>query len=223
MTEVKLVCAGGTARAEVRGALTAGMTGVPVQIQCGSEWGGLIKSFVAMTASRKMAIDIVDDRAVLPWELLEEGMRLFIGLEGRGSDGTVIIPTEWASCGKVKPGAQAGHKGTPTPSEIERILDRAGDAVLLSQEAKKQAGNAETTAGEAVRKANVAFEQAKGFEELSRKTEQNAQAAVDALGKMTYVSFEINEDGELILRNPERLGTTAFRINYDTGELEVKI
>ena len=64
MTEVKLVCAGGTARAEVRGALTAGMTGVPVQIQCGSEWDGLIKSFVAMTASRKMAVDIVDDRAV---------------------------------------------------------------------------------------------------------------------------------------------------------------
>lgn len=223
MTEVKLVCAGGTARAEVRGALTAGMVGVEVRIQCGSEWDGLIKSFVAMTASRKMAVDIVDDKAVLPWELLEEGMRLFIGLEGRGGDGMIIIPTEWASCGKIKPGAQAGHKGTPTPSEVERILDRAGDAVLLSQEAKRQAGNAETTAGEAVRKANVALEQAKGFEELSRKTEQNAQAAVDALGKMTYVSFEINEDGELIVKNPERLGATVFRINYETGELEVKI
>lgn len=223
MTEVKLVCAGGSARAEVRGALTAGMVGVPVSIQCGGEWSGLIKSFVAMTASQKMAIDIVEDKAVLPWELLEEGMRLFIGLEGRGSDGTVIIPTEWASCGKIKPGAQAGHKGTPTPSEIERILDRAGDAVLLSQAAKKQAENAEAVAGEAVEKANVAFEQAESFNELSRKTEQNAQAAVDALGKMTYASFEINEDGELIVKNPERLGATAFRINYETGNLEVKI
>ena len=223
MTEVKLVCAGGTARAEVRGALTAGMVGVPVSIQCGSEWGGLIKSFVAMTASRKTAIDIVDDKAVLPWELLEEGMRLFIGLEGRGSDGTIIIPTEWASCGKIKPGAQAGHKGTPTPSEIERILDKAGDAVLTSKAAKKQAENAEAVAGEAIEKANTALEQAESFDELSRKTEQNAQAAVDALGKMSYVSFEINGDGELIVVNPERLGATAFRINYETGDLEVKI
>lgn len=223
MTEVKLVCAGGTARAEVRGVLTAGMVGVEVRIQCGGEWDGLIKSFVAMTANRKMAIDIVDDKAVLPWELLEEGMRLFIGLEGRGDDGTVIIPTEWASCGKIKPGAQAGHRGTPTPSEIERILDRAGDAVLISQAAKKQAGNAETVAGEAIEKANTAMKQAEGFAELSRKTEQNAQTAVDALGKMTYVSFEIDEDGELIVKNPERLGATAFRINYETGELEVKI
>lgn len=216
MTSIRLIVEGAAARAEVSGVITAGTVGMPVSIECDEAWNGLIKTFVAMTAAGRQVAAITDGTATVPWEILIEGMRLFIGLEGRNADGDIILPTAWADCGRIKASTEGSHQGKPTPSEMEQLLTVAG-------EAKNTAGDALDAAEDALEKSEYAYEQAKSFEQLHEDTQKNAQTAVEAAGKMQYVSFEISEDGNLLLRNPERLGSTSFRLNYESGDLEVRL
>lgn len=223
MTSMKLTCQGAAARAEVSGVITAGLVGMTVTIECDGAWDGLLKTFVAMTAAGRQVVAITDGTATVPWEILTEGMRLFIGLEGRNVAGDIIIPTAWADCGKIKASTEGSHQGKPTPSEMEQLLTAAGDASQRSKEAKETAEAAKETAEDALGKSQYAYDQAKSFVQLHEDTEKAAQAAADAVGKMQYVSFEIDQSGDLLLKNPERLGSTSFRLDYETGELEVKL
>lgn len=216
MTEIKLICRGGTARARVKGVITAGMAGVPVTIACDESWDGLTRNLVAMTAAGRKVIDNVADEAVLPWEVLVEGMRLFIGLEGRSESGDIILPTEWADCGKVRPGTAGSHEAEPTPGEMEQLLNYALTAIGESKKALELSG----TASE---QAEYAYEQARNFEGWYEATRKNAAAAAAAVGKMQYATFELNEEGELVVKHPEVLGGTSFRLNYENGNLEVKL
>ena len=50
----------------------------------------------------------------------------------------------------------------------------------------------------------------------------SAQAAQDAANSMSFVSFDIDPDGDLYINRSEHLGTTAFELN-ENGELEVEI
>lgn len=223
MTSMKLTCQGAAARAEVSGVITAGLVGMTVTIECDGAWDGLIKTFVAMTAAGRQVVAITEGTATVPWEILTEGMRLFIGLEGRNVAGDIIIPTAWADCGRIKASTEGSHQGKPTPSEMEQLLTAAGDASQRSKEAKETAEAAKATAEDALGKSQYAYDQAKSFVQLHEDTEKAAQAAADAVGKMQYVSFEIDQSGDLLLKNPERLGSTSFRLDYETGELEVKL
>lgn len=223
MTEIILSCEGASARATVQGAITAGMAGTPVHIRCSGDWDGLIKSMVAMTAAGRKVMANVAEETTLPWEILKEGMRLFIGLEGRDAAGTVIIPTHWADCGRIRPSAQGGHTGTPTPGEMEQLLLTAGEATARSKKAQETADAALDISGTALEMARTAEEQVEHVAALSEKTEKNAQLARDAVGKMQYVSMEIGADGCLLLRHPEQLGGTSFRLNYGSGDLEVRL
>lgn len=216
MTSIKLTCQGAAARAEVSGVITAGIVGMQVSVECDGAWDGLLKTFVAMTAAGRQVVALTDGTATVPWEILTEGMRLFVGLEGRNVAGDIIIPTAWADCGRIKASTEGSHQGKPTPGEMEQLLTAAG-------EAKNTAGDALGKAENALEKSEYAYDQAKSFEQLHEDTQKNAQTAVDAAGKMQYVSFEIGEDGNLLLRNPERLGSTSFRLNYESGDLEVRL
>lgn len=223
MTSIKLTCQGAAARAEVSGVITAGLVGMPVTIECDGAWDGLLKTFVAMTAAGRQVVAITEGTATVPWEILIEGMRLFVGLEGRNEAGDIIIPTVWADCGRIKASTEGSHQGKPTPSEMEQLLTVAGEAKRRSQEAEDTAADALETAGEALEKSQYAYDQAKSFEQLHDDTEKIAQTVTDAMGKMQYVSFEIDQSGDLLLKNPERLGSTSFRLDYETGELEVRL
>lgn len=214
MTEISLSCTGASAHAEVTGRLTAGMTGVKVLISCDDSWNGLHKSLTAMTAAGKATMDFVESSAVLPWEVLRAGCRLYIGLEGRDAAGEIVMPTVWAFCGKVLPSAAGSHAGTPTPSEIEQILNYA----LSAEESARAALEKSDTA---LAQAGTAYAQAENFADWYAATERNARAAADALASMQYVSFTLREDGALLVRHPERLGATSFRLNYETGNMEV--
>lgn len=223
MTSIKLTCQGAAARAEVSGVITSGIVGMQVSVECDGAWDGLLKTFVAMTAAGRQVVALADGTATVPWEILTEGMRLFIGLEGRNVAGDIIIPTAWADCGRIKASAEGSHQGKPTPGEMEQLLTAAGDAKRRSQEAKETAEAAKATAEDALGKSQYAYDQAKSFVQLHEDTEKAAQAAAAAVGKMQYVSFEIDQSGDLLLKNPERLGSTSFRLDYETGELEVKL
>lgn len=141
MTTIELVCRGASARARVSGPITAGMVGIPVEIRCDSAWDGLTKTLVCMSARQKIPLDGVEDSAVVAWEVLTEGMHLYLGLEGRSPSGDVVIPTTWADCGRVEPGAEGSHTGKPTPTEMEQLLEIAANTVLVQQEQPDVPGN----------------------------------------------------------------------------------
>ena len=116
MTTIKLYCHGSMARAKVEGQLTHAMAGIQVEIQWDEVWNGLTKTMkIRCNDVCRTAIVAEDGTAVVPYECLIAGQRLEIGLDGWSQDGTLRIPSSWASCGIVKQSvAQCdGPEGAP--------------------------------------------------------------------------------------------------------------
>jgi hypothetical protein len=85
------------------------MVGLPVEIEYGEGWDGLNKfaSFRVDEFQRTRAN--VENATTVPWEMLRHhGKVLYVGVEGRTADGTLVIPTVWASVGTIKRGASQG-------------------------------------------------------------------------------------------------------------------
>lgn len=129
MTKIYLTCIGATARVRVEGAVTAGMVGIPVEIRCDSSWDGLSKTLVCMSGNQKIPQLVVPGQELtVAWEVLQQGLHLYLGLEGRDGSGSLVIPTTWADCGRVQPGAGGSHTETPTPGEMEQLLNAVLEA-----------------------------------------------------------------------------------------------
>lgn len=106
MTSIKLKAAGAKATAEVSGVLTAGAMGIPVEIECDSSWADLTRNLLCTSGKwgptgKAWAIQNVDGSATVAHEVMIAGNHLYLGIEGRNSDGTKVIPTTWADCGKI--------------------------------------------------------------------------------------------------------------------------
>jgi len=135
MTKIYLYCQGGTAWAKTEGTLTAGMVGIPVQVTTDSAWDGLVKTLVCWGGNRKIPIVLGTETPTAAWETLVEGTHLYLGLEGRSEAGDLILPTTWADCGLVHPGAAGSHQAAPTPTETEQLLTLTAQACQQSRQA----------------------------------------------------------------------------------------
>ena len=82
--------------------ITTGMVGASVSIEYDDTWDGLHKQVVFRTHFRTVNAD----GTMLPHTLLTySGTPLQVGVYGYTSDGSIAIPTVWASLGNIKPGA----------------------------------------------------------------------------------------------------------------------
>lgn len=118
MTDIELTMNGSVARAKLTGTLTAGMVGVPVILQCDESWDGLKRTLVCRNGAVCVAVENVENRttvapAVLQWQELGDN-ELLLGLEGRDADGTLVMPSTMAFCGKIYPGAAGPLPATQT-------------------------------------------------------------------------------------------------------------
>lgn len=133
MTKINLSCAGANLRVQVHGEITAGMRGIAVEISFDEAWQGLTPVLVVDCAEtvRKMAVDAAG-RSSIPWECCIGGEKLNVGVCGLNADGTVKLPTVWASCGKVLDSADDAQaeesSAPPTPSLLEQITALANQA-----------------------------------------------------------------------------------------------
>ena len=114
--------------------LTSGMVGIPVTFQFDECWNELKKLAVFDNGKQKifLDLDLVDD-VTIPHEVLqEEGALVRVGVEGRKTDGTVVLPTRWADVGIVLSGAQATGDPAmePTPSAYDQIMQAINDGKL---------------------------------------------------------------------------------------------
>lgn len=139
MTRIRLLVTGASARAEVDGILTAGMVGIPVQIICNSTWDGLTKTLVCKGGGRVRSILNVGDSATVAHEVMIARSELYLGLEGRNADGTLVIPTEWACCGRIRLSADvdADPSTNLLPSAQAQLQAMIGDLNALDTGAKE--------------------------------------------------------------------------------------
>jgi hypothetical protein len=105
--------------------ITSGMVGLKAEFTFDSEWDGLAKTAVFRACDTKILLVGVDGGEVtVPWEVLKKpGVRLSIGVYGTNADGSIEIPTIWASACKIYEGVTTdGAPGTePTPGVWEQL------------------------------------------------------------------------------------------------------
>ena len=144
MTQIDLYVKGAAVEAKVNGVLTGGMVGARVVIHYDGSWEGLHKTLVCRSCSGEKStqlvrtvVDVGTD-AVVAHEVMIPGRTLYLGLEGRSSDGTKVYPTIWAACGKIQPGANAEADPTAdaTPQVWEQLLLHIGSLDSLQTDAK---------------------------------------------------------------------------------------
>lgn len=120
--------------------LVAGTVGMPVEFTFGEDWQGLKKTAVFRCDGVSYTVLQLENTAVIPWELLRKpGWEVQVGVYGINSDGSVQMPTLWASMGHVQPGADPTGDESADPSlpVWQQVYDRVDDAVGQSLAAAK--------------------------------------------------------------------------------------
>lgn len=134
MTSILLKANGSSVSAVVDGKITSGMVGVPVSIEYDNQWDGLYKTAVFRVGDFSRDRKNIGTSTTVPWEVLRNsGKVLQIGIEGKDSDGKIVMPTIWASCGTILPGANSSIPGAPNPDyEIPEADGVAIDDSVIS-------------------------------------------------------------------------------------------
>lgn len=117
--------------------ITTGSVGYPVIFSFDKSWDGLIKTaiFRASGKKAKRAIETAE-HSIPPEVLTEAGSTLWIGVYGKNSAGTLVMPTVWAKAGTIHAGTDdpegidpggSTYEGpyTVTPTEEQQILETA--------------------------------------------------------------------------------------------------
>lgn len=122
MTSIMLKVTGAQAWAAVTGPLTSGMVGIPVTVEYDGAWEGLTKNLVCRCSEwgsedgEHRTILNVGTTATVAHEVMQAGRYLFLGIEGISPDGKLVIPTTWAMCGSIQPGANTGSDLSADPT-----------------------------------------------------------------------------------------------------------
>lgn len=151
--------------------VTAGSRGIVTEFQLSEDYAGLVvyAVFRSQTATRDVLLSENFGPAVVPWEVLARPSLTFdVGVVGKNGDGDIVIPTVWATVGRVMPGAEA--------SGIEPADPSADIGTQIVEKAREEAEKAEDSA-----------ELAKMYAELAEQ-----QAATGG-----YIYFYIDPDGHL--------------------------
>lgn len=117
--------------------ITTGSVGYPVSFIFDEAWDGMTKTAVFRGSGQKVKRAIETGPINIPKDVLTEaGDTLWIGVYGKNSAGTVVIPTIWAKAGTIRAGTDdpdeidpsgPSYEGpyTVTPTEEQQILETA--------------------------------------------------------------------------------------------------
>ena len=97
--------------------ITKGLVGATVAIEyTDSAWDGLRKTVVFRSYTTKDVLDAGDEVTVPAEVVARAGVQLYMGVYGVDADGTVVIPTIWASLGMVRGAAAPSGDCSTDPS-----------------------------------------------------------------------------------------------------------
>lgn len=168
MTSIKLTVTGAQIWASVTGVLTSGMVGIPVTIEYDEAWDGLTKNLMCRCSpwgsddgEIRTRLN-VGEASTVAHEVMQQGMYLYLGVEGFRADGTLVIPTTWARCGKIEYGANTCDDPSMDPeltiwNQLQTEMEETKKYVLTPE----QAVNIQAYAQEARQAAEEAKQAAK--------------------------------------------------------------
>lgn len=193
--------------------ITRGLIGAQVRIDFAKEsWDGLRKTvvFKALDVYKSISVtkDVITDetmqissepeytsmRVRIPPECLEPvGYTLMVGVYGVSASGELVIPTLWATVGRVLLGTDPSGDTTtdPEPPVWAQILNIADEAKQIAQSVREDADSG-------------AFDGQQG-----------------PRGDAYFASFEVDDDGHLQLIGADQTGNVSFALNKN-GNLEVR-
>ena len=168
--------------------ITQYSAGIPIQIKLSEEFNAVQKTLVFKNKNREVDLVYSGGRVVLPYELTETLGPIRIGCYGALPDGTIVIPTIWASIGSVVKGVEpSGYDPLgPTPSWAAQTQAIATEALEKSEIAKQVAITAQDSAAA---NAQAAFRSAQVAEDAAQRAAHSADVDVK-------VNFYIS-DGDL--------------------------
>lgn len=120
--------------------VVSGTVGLPVKFSFDESWQGLEKTAVFRVNGTVMDQIHIAAETVVPWELLTKpGCRLWCGVYGCNSSGSVQVPTVWADLGIVEPGAEPSGDVSSEPTlpvwqQLTEEVEKALDEILKLQQ-----------------------------------------------------------------------------------------
>lgn len=116
--------------------LTAGRVGLECQFTFSSEWDGLAITAYFLGSTTK-AVVVNGNTVTVPAEsMAEPGYKLYVGVVGKNAQGNIVIPTLWASAGKIKRSPGEEEEATPSPDVVAQIQLMAMEALEKATYAK---------------------------------------------------------------------------------------
>ena len=122
--------------------LTSGSVGMLAQFILSEDFDGLSNIAVFQGSGQSFDVALVDNECVVPHEVLAvPGDYLKIGVYGRNSAGTIVIPTIWAGVQMIVPGTQPSgvDPSTPTPDWTAQVQEIATAALEMAESVKEMA------------------------------------------------------------------------------------
>lgn len=137
------------------------------------------------------------DTSTVAHEVMQPDMYLYLGVEGFHSDGTLVIPTTWARCGKIEYGANTGEDLSADPelpiwnqlqTEVDQIKrdgytqEQIEEIQAYAQSASQSATRAERAEGNATAASNLAISNANLAEIHAKQAQASAEKASTSAG-----------------------------------------
>ena len=138
---IKLNVSAANIAVEEKETLTEGRVGLLCQFRFTDEWAGLAKTAVFDGADSRDVI-LKSDTVAIPAECLaSEGYSLGVGVYGKNSAGDIVIPTVYATVGKIQRSAYPSGRepAAPTPDVVAQIQQAAANAEALARSVREDA------------------------------------------------------------------------------------
>ena len=150
---IQITCKGNSASCTRTERLTSGMVGLQCEFIFDEAWDGLAKTAVFQAGSEKRDVLLTGAICKVPPEVLRKpGYQLVIGVYGSNADGTLVIPTCYAMCGSIGPGADpSGDESTdptlPVWGQLQGMIGNLDDLETTSKDNLVAAINEAMTKG----------------------------------------------------------------------------
>ena len=116
--------------------ITTGSVGIEVAVELSEDFDGLAATLVVACGEVSRDVALAGGAVTVPWECLQvAGETLRMGVYASDPQGTVVIPTVWASVATVREGAAPSEvsPSDPTPSWAAQVQQAAADAKAMAQ------------------------------------------------------------------------------------------
>ena len=138
---IKLNVSAANIAVEEKETLTEGRVGLLCRFSFTGEWDGLAKTAVFDGADSRDVI-LTEDTVAVPAECLAaEGYSLSVGVYGKNAAGDIVIPTVYATVGKIQRSAYPAGKeaAPPTPDVVAQIQQAAANAEAMARSVREDA------------------------------------------------------------------------------------